>query len=145
MIPSSCPLVFTSQNKGYRIRGLLLDKQGAIWKDRRDEILAVLDTAPSNETVRGNTYQFLEWIEYLFRRNEPEAGKASNLLSDVELALSLWKAATSQRLNPRAVGSLQSLLAPLKENGLQWQEPEWWVNTATDLEKLRPKSETSSQ
>ena len=131
--------------QGYRIRALLLDKEGAIWKDRRDEILAVLDAAPSNETVRGNTYQFLEWVESLFRRNEPEAGKASNLLSDAELALSLWKAATSQRLNPRAVGSLQSLLVRLKEIGLQWQEPEWWVNTVADLQKLRPKSETSSQ
>ncbi len=130
-----------SPERGYRIRALLLDKDGPLWKNCRDEMMATLDCASSNDTVRGNAYGFLEWIEYLFRRGESDAASAADLLTDKEIALALWRAATSQRLNPRAVGSLKSLYARLRANGVEWQDPEWWSRTVADLEKRYPKEE----
>jgi hypothetical protein len=119
----------------YRIRTLLVDKNGAIWSGRRDEILRALNTASSNDAVRGNAYEFLRWVDYLLRRSEPEAPKASELLSDRENALSLWQAATVHPLNPRAVGTLRGLLERLRRNGFEWDEPEWWRRAVANLEE----------
>jgi hypothetical protein len=80
-------------------------------------------------------YEFLRWIEYLQREKQSEAPKASELVSDLEIALRLWNAATAHHLNPRAVGTLRGLLTELRKNGFKWEEPEWWSRTVAHLER----------
>jgi hypothetical protein len=133
--PDFVAMHLNGSERGYKIKALLLDKNGAIWNGRRDEILGALNTAPSNDAVRGNAYEFLRWVDYLLRRSEPDAPKASDLLSDRENALSLWQAATAHALNLRAVGTLRGLLQRLRQNGFEWDEPEWWRREIANLEE----------
>jgi len=48
-------------------------------------------------------------------------------------------------LNPRAIGSLRSLLGRLKLNGLEWDEPEWWRTTVAALDSRYPKGDQTAK
>jgi KAP family P-loop domain len=127
---------FFGPGQSYRIRAMLLDKNGLIWKDRRDEMFALLDAASSNEVVRRNAYELLKSIEGVFHKKEIESAAADALIFEPDIASRLWNAATPKSLNPRMVSGLRNLLKILQQKGLKWKEPDWWTSTVADLDKF---------
>jgi hypothetical protein len=133
-----------SKEQGYRIRTMILDAEGPLWKDRRAEILAALTKPLRSEVIRGNSYQFLEWLNYLLPKNEPESKLAANILSDSQISLGLWETVISEPLNFRAIGSLRNVFQRLKQNGFEPHEPPWWTRAIDALDKPKPPTNESS-
>lgn len=130
--------VLHSKSVGHRVRGMFLDPEGALWKERRDEAFEMLDTASSAKTVRGNAYEVLAWIDYLLRKNEPDLEQAARLVANVEIMRKLWSALFAEPLSPRAIGSTLTVFERSQQNGANLDPPPWWKRLAAERLKAEP-------
>ena len=97
----------------------------------RSRFYAVADDARSEQDIQLNflTYfRMLTYAAYEHRGSFPRDG-ARELLSDLEFAVTVWRAATHAPLNPRTAGSLNVDRLRMQRAGIdvsRLELPRWW-------------------
>lgn len=122
-----------NQENGWRARPILVDPNGPLWKECRSQILAALNNAADNETLRRNAYDLLEWFKYLIRSDESESASVKRLLSDKSIAQALWIATTCIPLNLKAVGGIREMPNIFQELKVEITIPDWWKNAIEQI------------
>lgn len=125
--------VIRHEEHGHRYCGLFLERTGPIWTIHRKMLLRAIRPDPDNPTLQNNAYDTLSWLQYLIENGGDEGKAATNVLSDTDFALQLWRAAVAAPLNPRAVGSLRTVHEYLLSIGVSCKTPPWWIRIVKGL------------
>ena len=115
----------------HQIRCLLLAHEGPLWKDARNDLLACVNGAGSNQVIQENVYELLQWFEHGLRERA-ETGDAESLkklFQDKELLDGLWSAATAKILSPHTTIRLNNFNLALKKLEISVNLPPWWEET----------------
>lgn len=119
---------FDRQSDNYGCYDLLLDVNGALWKDARSKTFEFLHSRIENPSLRKNIFEFFHWAISVLRGDEIQYDKNAlqALLKDSEIVLALWRVATSSPLSPRSMAWLAELPQRLVALGNPIVLPSWW-------------------
>src|SRR5260370_38905252 len=96
----------------YAIRGIILPPEGPMWTDLRETTVALFQEAASNSVVQENAFDLLRFFDYKLRKEQGsfDALHVKDLISDKDIAASLWAAVTTTPLSPAATAHINQTL-----------------------------------
>lgn len=142
--PGYVQRIWHQDRDGLQIRCLLYAHDGPLWQGARNELLATLREAVTNQAVRENAYELLHWFDHVLGERG-DAGDASNLkqvLLDKPLLDAVWSAATAKPLSPPWAVGLNQFVLRLKPMGASVELPVWWDDA---IKQRSPKPALVSQ
>ncbi len=133
------------ENEMYAVRGIILQANGPMWAELRQTTFALFDEAASNAVVQENAFDLLRFFDYKLRKEQGsfDALHVKDLLSDKEIAASLWAAVTATLLSPAATAHLNQMMPSFKAAGVSFILPAWWDDNlkmmagATEAAKMK--------
>src|SRR5260370_20147049 len=130
----------------YAIRGIILPPEGPMWTDLRETTVALFQEAASNSVVQENAFDLLRFFDYKLRKEQGsfDALHVKDLISDKDIAASLWAAVTATPLSPAATAHINQTLPSFKAAAAEFSWPASWhenlKTTATATEAAKTKA-----
>ena len=120
--------VWTQDTGNFQVRCVFLTPDSPLWCSARNDLLAVLQEAGTNQAIQENAYELLYWFEHLLRERGAtgDATNVKNLLSQKPILDGIWSAATARPLSPRTAAGLNQFVLRLGTIGANLVLPAWW-------------------
>jgi len=146
--------LYGQEGRSFRHEKYLLFRINPIFHNEAEyaNLSYIATQAPKDANIQKNFYEFINMLFYAAtdHLNGTDSAEVVSLLHKKEFMAIVWGAATSRRMNLRAVGSLEGkrkkVINILKdENALPI--PKWWDEILTEIEERRtaePKDEESA-
>lgn len=125
-----------------QIRCLFRMPDGPLWTTKRQELIGVLRDAGTDENIRGNACELLDWFrqhfsgQMPFNQGDAEAVKA--ILLNKDFLNPVWDAATVKPLAPRTAMQLNQFVTIVKKLGGNVDLPVWWEATIGAFKSTEP-------
>ena len=137
--------LYDRENEMYAIRGIILESKGPMWVDFRQKTFAVLRESASNSVVQENVFDLLRFFDYKLRKEQGsvDALHVKDLLSDQDIAASLWAAVIAAPLSPSATALFNQMMPGFRAAGAEFILPDWWdenlkmMSAATEAAKMK--------
>jgi len=117
-----------NQPECYGAINIILNVNGPLWKDNRDQALKFFRDESQNFTVRENIFELLHWFTLILRERTrfENLPIVEELLRDQEIVRVWWETLISSPLGRRPVLWLEDLPTQLRTLGTTVDLPNWW-------------------